>query len=887
MDKTFSAARALLWAAFLLCPTCGCVRADEAAAPAAPANKATNSAPAPLSYTSTWVGNSYGQGDGKWIQNNILGLHVTASGVVYTNSWWDEGRRESGIYAGKDGTPVGMLESLHDSFGGGFAVTGDDGFIYASNWDNVRRCHFDGSPAPFPGGQGVRGDTVGTSTKPTGTDKSKGVRGLGVDKANHLLFVSQNNDNELQVWDTATMTRARKWSVERPGQLAVAPDGTIWLISRKEAGQSGQVFHYQADGTQLSQTIEGGADFDPTGIWFDAKTNRLFVADNGPDQNIKIYGQSLALAHPKPSAVFGAGIYSGTPGQVTTSKFGSSGLTGIATDAAGNFYVSMNGVGPQSFWHGGGTVLESWTPAGKLRWRKLGLAFVDSADAEPASDKGSGLDVYDKYSHYRLDLSKTTAGTEWTYAGRTLNQLKYPQDPRFLRSADGWDYTGGTFVRQVQGHKLLYVLSMQARRVLIFRFSPATDGETAIPAGIWESQGGYSADYPGSPRGKDFFWRDINGDGRFDADEFAAGPGVPNVGFGLWVDSNGDFWSCNHWAGNGVGIRRWKMQGFDAHGNPIYDYSAGNYTEFQRPEGSQGDLRRLEYFPATDTMYVASTSVSDGDRDAGNRIVKYDHWNSSKRSVAWTLDPPLDKTKISAISVAGDYLFLGYSYFGTNSREGTIRVYKVADGSYAGEITPTPAVGSVSGTFDIPYAIRAVKRQSGEYLIFAEDDHYAKIIVHRWNPTGTTVVDTLDQLNKIDAARSSKGWDIDGSNPGQFSGDTGRATRTSDTAQALVWHVPNLSNFAGAIYFDSKLDLDGLVTFSTSMDGAKWTPLQTARTASLGTSGGWSVSSFAPHSGAVPAHTNYLKLQVAPSGVSWNVQLGRMELFSAPEPVTR
>jgi len=86
-----------------------------------------------LPHTSTWLGNSHGRADGKWVQNNVLGIHVSAEGTLFTNSWWDEGRRESGIYAGADGDPVGMLESLHDSFGGGFAITGDDRFIYSSN----------------------------------------------------------------------------------------------------------------------------------------------------------------------------------------------------------------------------------------------------------------------------------------------------------------------------------------------------------------------------------------------------------------------------------------------------------------------------------------------------------------------------------------------------------------------------------------------------------------------------------------------------------------------------------------------------------------------------------------------------------------------------------
>ncbi len=838
------------------------------------------SVPRALPHTSTWLGNSHGQGDGKWIQNNILGMHVTGEGVVYTNSWWDEGRRESGIYSGKDGDPVGMLTSLHDTFGGGFAVTGDDRYIYASNWDTVRRCHPDGRVAEFPGGGSPRADSIDVSTKPTGTDKSKGVQGLAINKARHLLFVSEDTDHEIEVWDTATMAFVRKWPVERPGHITAGPDGSVFVVSRKGPDRGATILRFDLTGKKLPLVISGGEGFDPTGIWFDPKESRLLVADNGPDQNIKIY-REFDKPRTEPDATFGSSVYSGTPGRITDTKFGSSGLTAVATDAAGNFYVGMNGVGPRSFWHGGGTVLESWTPDGTLRWRKLGLTFVDTADADPASEKDNVIDVYDKYSRYRLDLGKSSAGTEWTYAGRTLNPVKYPADQRFLRAADGWDYTGGTFVRNVQGHKLLFVLGMQARRLLIFRFDPTSQGETAIPACIWESQANYQAGYPGCPAAGDFIWRDKDGDGGFDADEYAAGPGMPNLGFGLWADSNGDLFSCNHWAGSGVGIRAWKMQGFDPHGNPIYDYLKGNYTEFQRPEGSHGELRRIEYYPESDTMYVASTSLTDGDRDAGNRIVKYDNWSTSKRAIAWTLDPPMDGTKISAISVAGDHLFLGYSYFGSNSREGTIRVHRTSDAAYVGEITPTPAVGSLCGTFDIPYAIRAYKCKSGEYLVFAEDDHYAKVIVHRWHPGGAVVVDTLDDLGKTEAKLGTADWSIDGSNKEYFDNDGRRASRTTDTRQALVWKVDDLSNFAAAVYFDSKIAIDGLVTFAVSQNGSDWLPVATERTPACGSGGGWSVANFRPAGDRLPAGTTHLKLEVAPSGTNWNIQIGRMELFGA------
>jgi hypothetical protein len=695
------------------------------------------------------------------------------------------------------------------------------------------------------------------------------------------LLVSESTDGEVEVWNAETMQFIRKWSVPRPGPIAVAGDHTVWVISRRDGESAASILHYSEEGVKLPEVITGPPGFDPTAIWFDPATERLLVADNGPEQNIKIY-KKITASRDRPDSTFGTSVFAGKAGQITPTTFGSSGLTGVAVDRAGNIYVSMNGVGPVSYWHGGGTVLESWKSDGTLRWRKLGLAFVDCADADPASDKGTTLDVHDKYSLYRLDLSKTAAGSEWSYAGHTLNQFKYPADQRFARAADGWDYTGGTFVRNIGGRRLLYLMSMQARRLLIYRFAEDA-GATAIPSGIWESQYGYKAGYPGGPSTNDFIWRDANGNGAFDEAEFVNGPGMPNLGLGMWVDAKGDLWSCNHWTKSGVGIRRWKMQGFDEHGNPIYDYSPGNYIEYQRPEGSHGELRRIEYYPESDTLYVSSTSKVDGDRDAGNRIVKYPQWSTKERSVEWTLDPPMDKTKISSISVAGDYLFLGYSYFGTNGREGTIHVYQANDASYVGEIRPTPAVGSISGTFDIPYAIRAFQRKDGEYFIFAEDDHYAKIIMHRWNPKRPTSVDTLEDLGRTDVQRSSTEWDIDQSNPWQFYGDKARVRRTSDTTQFLVWRQTALKDFSAAIYFDSKLKIDHLVTFAASADGTRWTPLRTQHTGAIVSGGAWSVTNFSPPQGTIPPGTSFLRLQIEPAGTSWNVQLGRLELHGGAE----
>jgi len=36
------------------------------------------------------------------------------------------------------------------------------------------------------------------------------------------------------------------------------------------------------------------------------------------------------------------------------------------------------------------------------------------------------------------------------------------------------------------------------------------------------------------------------------------------------------------------------------------------------------------------------------------------------------------------------------------------------------------------------YAINAIKRSDGEYIVFHEDDRYAKIVLYRWTPPTTS-----------------------------------------------------------------------------------------------------------------------------------------------------
>src|ERR1700694_449329 len=56
---------------------------------------------AALTYAVSWIGNSFPGNNGNWVQGQVQDAYVSNNGTVYTNSAWDEGGREAGIY--KDG----------------------------------------------------------------------------------------------------------------------------------------------------------------------------------------------------------------------------------------------------------------------------------------------------------------------------------------------------------------------------------------------------------------------------------------------------------------------------------------------------------------------------------------------------------------------------------------------------------------------------------------------------------------------------------------------------------------------------------------------------------------------------------------------------------------
>lgn len=64
-----------------------------------------------LNAKTSWIGNTFGFGEGTWAQINITAIAVAPDGKVYTNAPWDESGAEASVY--QDGKMLGFAGGTH------------------------------------------------------------------------------------------------------------------------------------------------------------------------------------------------------------------------------------------------------------------------------------------------------------------------------------------------------------------------------------------------------------------------------------------------------------------------------------------------------------------------------------------------------------------------------------------------------------------------------------------------------------------------------------------------------------------------------------------------------------------------------------------------------
>jgi hypothetical protein len=699
-----------------------------------------------LNAQTSWIGNTFGFGDGTWTQINITAIAVAPDGKVYTNAPWDESGAEAAIY--QNGKMLGFAGGTHGWGNGGgnsVALNRRYAFVAASvgtekgrlvgqgvwpdkgrQWFGVSRRELDDTKrsAPFqpvansadPRAR-LAASFLMVNDVPAGTQADVG----GLAANDTTLYVANTARNRIDVYDANSLLRKGGWDVPEPGRLALAGDGTLWALTAT-AGDKPHVVHFSASGERLNDTLSLPADSVAVDIAVDAQ-GRVLVADNGPRQQVLFFSRQGERYVASGTLGERGGIFSGVAGRPGPQRF--NGLTGVGVDAHGNVYVSTNGIGPRyaPIGAGLGATLESYAPDGRRQWQVQGLLFVDGAWIDPARPDS----VYTGNKRFELDLSKP-AGQQWTYAGFLSNRFKYPDDPVF--HTDQWP--GLPIARQLKGHTFLFLTDMYADHLKIYRFDPAHDGETAIPSGLIAGRERAVAQVPNAPAGGDWIWRDTNGDGRFDANEFTRNTsGLKLVGgWGWWVDSAGDIWHTR----DAQGIFRFRFGGLDAHGNPIYAYD--NVTAYPVPQPFT-EVHRALYDPATDSLYVTGYTadappVSGFWKETGRVLVRYDKWSTGKPVPRYTVALPWDTNAKPVVTIIG--LTVEGQYVFAVEPTGAVHVYDKERGTEVGVIRPGPEVGHASGWVDVPNGISAAKRANGEYLVFVEEDARGKVMMYRWKP---------------------------------------------------------------------------------------------------------------------------------------------------------
>jgi hypothetical protein len=726
--------------------------------------KVPEGATVPGAYTTTWVGNSLANGDAH-IPQQIMGICIAPDGTVLTNTTWDEGGGEVSVF-GPDGAVRGVAGHTHGwGYGGGNCVAANHRYFFlvqrvdserghliqADTWPPGNDMWFGVSrrlagditkPAPFDGGKGAHGavlsraflmvdqasaDAVKAFETPGSAAANPGISALAVNE--QRLYVADPSHARIAVYDTETMAPLASWNdLPRVTAMAMVVNETMWVAQAADGNDPATVTLFDASGKPTNARITFGPGIVPVALALDSR-GHLYVADGGKAANIEIFDPTDVHGTPTVWAkTFGSSMFDGHGagvGKVVAGKF--SDITGIGIDQYDDLYISSGGRT--------GAVLEKFDSRGDQLWARYGLTFVDNSSIDPLTG-----DIYSSEEHYHFDWARTAPGSEWSYAGETLDRFRYPQD---VRTAHKYQ----PLMRRLNGGQLYAFASDQyASGIYIYRYDPGATGEVAIPCGAIVKGG---IDLAGTPSGQ-LIWRDANGDGKFDADEFSApardAKALGDDCWGWWVEDNGDLWQTVNGDGADRGIRHFPLSGFDSHGAPIYSWDTMQATPAPPPFLHQGNngIERTVYSRKDDAMFLAGyTADAQHEKVWGNFrvIARYDHWLAGNRTPTWTIALPWDTSGNAkglgvpiGFAVAGDYLFeVGVT---SNCR---VHVYRIRDGAYLGDLTPNNGLFTVANTgwVDIrPFGVQAMQRPDGTYAICVEEDWHAKTVIYRWKPGG-------------------------------------------------------------------------------------------------------------------------------------------------------
>jgi len=352
----------------------------------------------------------------------------------------------------------------------------------------------------------------------------------------------------------------------------------------------------------------------------------------------------------------------GIVGEVADDKFFA--LRGAGRDAKGNLYVVMSR---------SETVIRAFKPDGGLLWTVETYPFTDSYDFDRAAN---GSLVYGLDEIMEVGRAGGPEPVDWSLRSLHIDPRR-SDDPR-LEPRSG--ARGGVHFRKTGDRRLLF------------------------------SQGMYAG--PGSGRDATGFQMYVF---RKPEDQHSVPAGqLTGKGWAWNVDDSANVWEGNSEDGS---IRMHQFKGFDAEGMPQFVQLPEH--RYERP-GGFGGIERIQYDESTDRMVLSAytpdcKSVSWG--LAGSVLKIYPQWKASggKSEAVTTIVMPQDDHNLhpKAWVLEKDHIFIA-ACKQTQNRNGWISIYSAETGALAGHLALGPEVGQYnSGFIDIPYAIKAMRRDDG------------------------------------------------------------------------------------------------------------------------------------------------------------------------------
>jgi len=759
--------------------TVAAAAAANAAEPAAPTQTTSEG----LKYTSTWFGNSWGGGP-KWVQTSIDHLVALPDGRLLTACAWDEAHRETSIYS-KDGDLIAGVAKTSSSTVGGdtkyvYAVVG--GEVDGKKMTGIARYHVDqfetkqkgepghpytvtwAKPAPFADGQGKDKNVAylvawvhyewsdwkrkeEIEENPAAVEKYKrGPAQLrGIVSNGKEVFVSEDLSHRIHVLDAETMREKRSFAFQYPGRIALDGKGHLWVVQRPaHLARPVQETSWLEVGPH--KLVELALDGKPTGreisdvrlpgpITTGRPNRRLYVGDNDP-KRMQVLVYDVSGTEPKRVAAIGTpgGVYAPpVPGRRKPDKLNE--IKGVGVDDEGA--VSIASRGPS----GGGSFIRRYSPDRRLLWERYTATFMNGSSFDPKFD---GTVVYSGRggnARFELDYSRK-AGPLGQWVAVTRAPWRFPQDDR------GYHGT----VRRLSNGRLYLATDLHTLGTLILRKEP--NSEIFVPS-VFVSNGlGSNREYPpGRPRDEvghyaRIMWRDVDGDGQMEPEEFLHRDHHQNTTY--WqLDSAGDLWEYRDgFKGQrkGCGLLRYKLNGFDEHGNPLWDFNLRKAELFDHvkpfPEDGhryQGDVTIQQYShdAATGRMFLAGYPEGYNGPKGGKTgpvLACYEHFtDAARRRLLWTIKLPIGPNRHypSSFSYAGGYVFVGH---GRATKQASIEVYDATTGRSLGAMVPGPRLYGETSWLDIPQAVNAFARSNGEVIVCVENNWKNLQTVYRIPP---------------------------------------------------------------------------------------------------------------------------------------------------------